>query len=367
MNDSPNSDTLETNTDSTRTLASIQRVVDVRPHPNADSLELVDVLGWQVCEKLGTVKKGDMVVYFEIDSMLPGNAKWLPEAVKKRIEKQADKSWYRIKTVKLRKEISQGLIIPLNLLHNARCPTLETDFHKLYVHIDVTDVLGVKKYEPPALTGLYLQNKTNNNVKFPTDLVQKTDEQRIQSNPALLERLNGLKYYATVKYDGTSGTYLINPDTGEFLVCSRNLIRKKPADLSQCPYWYAAHLHNIEEKLKRNPNLAIQGEICGPNIQKNLLNCKKLSFYVFDITDIKTQKKLPMDELIKTCKQLGLEMVDIEEVGDSFDNCSIKELLEKAKGKYKNTKNHREGLVFRAQDQSISFKVINNEYLLRQK
>lgn len=63
--------------------------------------------------RTGEVSAGQKVVYFEIDSLLPGDAKWLPEAVKTRVAAQADKTHFRVKTVKLRNEISQGLLIAI--------------------------------------------------------------------------------------------------------------------------------------------------------------------------------------------------------------------------------------------------------------
>ena len=59
-------------------------------------------------------------------------------------------------------------------------------------------------------------------------------------------------------------------------------------------------------------------------------------------------------------------MVPIEEGGDLFDYNTIDEILERAKGKYKSGRK-REGIVVRSHDQSISFKAINNDYLLKRK
>jgi RNA ligase (TIGR02306 family) len=82
-------------------------------HPDADSLSLATVLGWQVVVRNDEAKEGDLIIYCEIDSLLPGDSEWLPEAIKGRVASQVDKTYFRVKTIKLRKELSQGLIVPI--------------------------------------------------------------------------------------------------------------------------------------------------------------------------------------------------------------------------------------------------------------
>ena len=352
---------LETNTDTTRKLASIQRVDAVDPHPNADRLELISILGWQVCEVKGAVKVGDVVVYCEVDSLLPGSAEWLPTAVQERVQKQKDQTYYHVKTIKLRKEVTQGLIIPFTDVLLKCFP----DIVKLNVEDDVTKLLGVQKYEKPSFSG-DLQGGSSG-TPFPSDLLDKTDETRVQSSPKRFQMLLGQPYYVTVKMDGTSGTFLLRPETGELLVCSRNQIREKPEneeELQKCAYHTIAEKYKIADILKEHPTIAVQGEICGPNIQDNWAALKDLQFFVFNVVDIPHRKKLPFGELKDWCAKVGLPMVPVVESGDNFHRESIKSVIAEAKGKYKNTKNQREGLVFRSQDQKVSFKAINNEFLI---
>jgi len=354
---------LESNTDSTRKLASIKEILSVTKHPDANSLELVMIEGWQIVTRIGEAKVGDKVIYCEIDSMLPGNAEWLPPAVKARVDEQNDKEWYRLKTIKLRKEISQGLIVPILPSCKELMGMKEYD-----IDTDVTQELGIKKYEPPVFSGSYSHNHTNK-IKvsnFPTHLVNKTDETRVQSCVKLFNLLFSNPYYITVKCDGTSGTFVIDPATNEFLVCSRNQIRPKPDDVNTCPYWKVAIEYDIENKLRSLEGVyAIQGEICGPNIQKNLLNLKNTELFVFNVVDIRDKRIVPFDDFIKITKELKLQTVPIEEAGDGFAYNDIKALLHAAEGKYKGTKNPREGLVIRSKSCDISFKAINNSYLLK--
>jgi RNA ligase (TIGR02306 family) len=370
---------LETNTDSTRKLASLQRVDAVNTHENADSLVLVTILGWQIVVRKDVVKVGDVVVYCEIDSLLPGDAVWLPEAIKDRIKLQSNKSYFRVKTIKLRNEISQGLIIPITA-------SLQELLKYKFVGDDVADLLNIQKYETPALSGEFAHPYLNHHFhsdstkksNFPSHLVSKTDEPRIQSNVVFLKQMKDKPYYTTVKLDGTSATYVIDTkdstnheNPNPFLVCSRNLIREVPEKMETCPYFYIAEKYEIEKKLRKlhaqDRFLAIQGEICGPNIQSNLLGLKELDFFVFTITDTRTHARLNVDELKNVCLVLGLKMAPIEKHSHShsFDFVNVKDILETARGYYNNTKNHREGLVYRSEDQRISFKVINNDYLLK--
>lgn len=352
---------LESNTESTRKLASIQIIDKIEPHTGANALELATILGWKIITRIGEAVTGTKVIYCEIDSLLPVDAEWLPQAIKDRILKERPKHNFRVKTIKLRGEISQGLIIPIvNSL-----PSLTSgNWNELTVGTDVTDLLGINKYEPPIFTGgILFQSK--NGGPFPSRLLDKTDEPRVQSIPELFTSIQNKPYYMTVKLDGTSVTYLFDPKTNDFMVCSRNMIRKRPNDLDLCPYWSVVVKYDLENKLRLNPHLAIQGEICGPHIQKNLLGLQTFDLFVFNIVDIRDKSRLRLNDMIDFCRDMGISHVPIEEVGDYFHYSEIKDLLIKAKGKYIGTKNAREGLVIRSADQSISFKAINNEYLLK--
>ena len=353
---------LETNTDSTRKLASIQVVEAVDPHLKADRLELITVLGWQVCEVKGDVKVGDTVVYCEIDSLLPGNAEWLPDAVKGRVAQQSDQTWYRIKTIKLRGEITQGLIMPITDVLRKYLP------ENFNIDDDVTKFLGIEKYEKPALSGNYAiagSGKGSTGIPFPSHLLDKTDETRVQSAKRLFEAMKEKPFYATVKMDGTSATYVRDPDSGDLLVCSRNQVRPKPDNVEESPYHLIAEKYGIAQILEAHPTMAIQGEICGPNIQSNWAELKDLELFVFNVIDVPYRRKLDYESMNAWCMMNGLPMAPLAIVGSRFEFETIKEVLKKAEGRYSGTKNQREGLVFRTQDQKVSFKAINNEYLLQ--
>lgn len=341
------------NGDKMRNLVSIQKISDLSPIEGADRIEVATINGWKVVVQKGLYQVGDLTVYCEIDTVLPLNH--FPEL---------EKVNGRIKTIKLRGQISQGYCIPMEKFWEI----LETedlgfykDIHhgikKLVDGNDVTDLIGATKYEPPMK---FKHGDAAGN--FPSHILPKTDEDRIQSNPKYLEKFEGKPWVATVKYDGTSATFGYDED--EFFACSRNL---KATDGDNV-YWNIARKYNLDQV---DPRYVIQGEICGPGIQKNRLELKEIDFFVFMIYDQVDKRYLSIDERLACCRQLELKHVKTYDEG-SFFSYTVDELLKMAEGKYPDSKNEREGLVFELADPEptefggrLSFKVINNKFLLK--
>src|SRR3954468_14458051 len=197
-----------------RTLASIQTVNGVEPIPNADAIEKIRVLGWWVVVKKGEHRAGDPVVYCEIDSLLPERPEFEFLRASSFKPAQTDPeggvvlpAGFRVKTVKLRGQVSQGICFPLSVLPPG-APTEEG--------ADVTELLGVRKWEPPLPVGMGGKVKGG----FP-GFLPKTDETRVQVLESVLERHRGKTFAVTEKLDGTSFTAFIRE--GVFGVCSRNL------------------------------------------------------------------------------------------------------------------------------------------------
>ena len=347
---------------SSRKLASIQIISELKEHSNADKLLIATVLGWNVvCGKSDGLIVGDKVIYFEIDSLLPSDKIWSAFMKDKK---------FRIKTVKLRGELSQGLLMPLKILEEYNISIKPEDYTEGQ---DMTQILQIVKYENDADEEVSPNNKNKIKINsFPSQYgFEKTDEPRIQSSPGLLKEFKDKAFYATLKYDGTSCTYFVDKDKDEFYICSRNQIRGY--DKSEC-YTKTADKYNIKEILIKNScKYAIQGETYGPSIQKNPLEVKEICFAVFNIYDYQDKKYLDYDALCAFCKENSLPMVEVIVEGDNF-NYSLSELKELSKGNYKNTKNPREGLVFRLKSnwndlvfKRFSFKIINDDYLLNKK
>ncbi|MCB1188843.1 MAG: RNA ligase (ATP) [Leptospiraceae bacterium] len=335
---------------SERKLATIQEILDVQPIEGADSIEKIKVKGWWCVSGKGNFKTGDKAVYFEVDSLLPINDhfKFLePRGRKKMIFDGKDIEGYRLKTIKLRGQISQGLCLPLKDFFEEDLPLGE----------DVTEKLQVVKYEEPVPA--YLSGKVKG--RFP-GFLQKTEEERIQNLPEYFETMQGRLFYITEKVDGSSGTYYIK--NGKFGVCSRNL---ELLEEETNTFWKMARYFHLEEVLtKTGKNLAIQGEVVGPGIQKNRLKLSNVTLMVFTIFDIDTYQRYNFKEFIEFCETNKLQTVPIVNKSWAFQG-SMDDIIAMADGESlvnKNTK--REGLVFRALDETqISFKSLSNKYLLK--
>lgn len=356
-----------------RKLASVQIIDNILPHNNADLLAIAKVMDWHIVIKKDEFKIGDKIIYFEIDSLCPDTPHY----------QLLKKCKFRIKTIKLRGQLSQGLILPISIA--APNPTTDNWQDQLKIGMDLTDQLGICKYENPEDTGLHTVDgmKVEN---FPSGFgFSKTDEMRIQSSNYMLSLFFGQPWYATVKCDGCSFTTFMNPfKDDDLIVCSRNLTLHQPeADVQKKnTYWYIVEKYKLKTVLSKYRHLVIQGEICGPTIQKNLLKLKDYCLYVFTMFDLKLRRYCTYQELIDNCNLMNLNTVPIETEGDSFNYTQVGPLLELAKGKYNGTKSDREGLVFRLKNTDYvsyqkdiggpshlvraSFKVINNDYLLKE-
>jgi RNA ligase (TIGR02306 family) len=325
-----------------RSLATIQKIDKLELIPNADTIEKATILGWELVVKKGEFKVGDLCVYCEIDSILPEK----PE-----FEFLRDRK-FRIKTIKLRGQISQGIAFPLSILPPGDYP-LQTD---------VTELLDIKKYEVPIPAHLAGYAKGN----FPSFL-RKTDEVRIQSYPGLLDEYKDVVFYTTEKLDGTSFTFYCKGE--DFGVCSRRLELKETDDNV---YWIVAKKYNLHERIsKLGINIAIQGEIIGPGIQKNKYSLKDYELFVFSVFDIDSSRYYNCYDFITVINRLELKMVPLLST-DFRLNFTVNELVILSEGKsIVNPKIQREGIVFRPieemQDYKIgrlSFKVINPKFLL---
>ena len=332
-----------------RALVTIQKVRSISAIPDSDFLELAHVMGWQCVAKKGEFREGDLGVYFEVDSFLPIDERYEFLRASSYRENKDNGIGFRIRTVKMRGQLSQGLLLPLE-----KFPELSGCAE----YDDVTEKLNVKKWYVPeigAQGGTIIGDRPNG--------IPASDEIRVQSAPELIDQLKGKPYYITTKMDGTSGiVYFIDGKTG---CCSRN---KEIKDEETALYWMPVYKYGLREKLGRlGKNLVLTGEICGPGIQKNRLRLNEVEWYVFDVKDWDENKYLPYDEAVTTCAELGLSVVPLEERGDSFDY-SLEQLLEKARGKYPSGLD-KEGIVVRDSNapKAISFKVLNNDALLKEK
>ena len=337
-----------------RKLASVRKISDLSPIEGADKIELATIDGWKVVvAKDVNHKVGDLIVYCEVDSFLPIREEF--EFLRKSsYKKMADgNEGFRLKTIKLRGQISQGLIVPLDVLL-----THGVSSDDVFEGLDVTGTLGIIKYEPPVPAQLAGQVKG----LFPSFL-KKTDEERIQNLTKEYQRYTLEKFYVTEKLDGSSVTYYVKD--GVFGVCSRNLDLLEDENNTM---WKFAITTGLREKMiGLGKNIAVQGEIIGEGIQGNPYKRIGQTVKIFNGFDIDKYDYLSLSDLLDLTNVLELKTVPILDLSFTLPD-TIDELLLTAEGKsILNLKTEREGLVIRSHDRKISFKVISNKFLLNEK
>lgn len=369
-----------------RKLAHIEVIAGLKEIPGADKIEVAQVLGWECVVKKGEFKVGDRVIYIEVDSIVPEK----PE-----FEFLRDRK-FRVRTIKLRGQVSQGLVLPL--------PTKQQgDF---CIGEDITEFLGITKYLSPSEQSELQQQENRiklekNKLKkfmmryswfrnlflsrskksgFPY-WVSKTDEERIQNIPQVLEQFKDEEVYVTEKVDYQSATSTgkmvpnstpiigkFLPKKFQFVVCSRNLTNNDKNSL----YWKIAQKYNIEQILKENPTLTIQGEQGDTNVQGNKYNIKEPTMWVFNIIDHEKNYHYSIKELSSFCRKYNLQHVPILGKIEGYKlselGSTVQELVEFSKGKSTLADIQREGIVVRCIKDGkklLSFKVINPDFLLK--
>lgn len=342
-----------------RKLASIQRVKNVVPiyHPKDGTLTSLDLIlfediAWQCVAKRDEFAPGDLAVYIEISSVLPEHPVFEFLRSKK----------FKVKTVRLCGQLSQGLALPVRELQSFVDVT-EADMQP---GDNVTEVMGITRYEPPVEVKI---NGGGAYRPFP-EFIPKTDELRIQSIPHILNLFEGQGVIATLKHDGTSATYFYDVETDSMRVCSRNTEKVEKDD---SVYWKALDLQpEIEEYCRQFPSYVLQGEITGPGIQKNRMGRKQLRFTAFNIFDRDIANYVPHAFASVHCELYGVPFVEEIEEWEEFSGETVESILKLAEGKYPGTENEREGIVLRLLFEDkfsyeiggrISCKAINNRYL----
>jgi RNA ligase (TIGR02306 family) len=361
-----------------RKLASIRRIADIQPIEGADAIVVATVDGWKVVVKKGEFKVGDLALYIEIDS-------WVPHELAPFLSKGQEPREYngvkgeRLRTIKLRGQVSQGLLLSLRDPVVYRALLGSNDWYEGQDH---TEFLDIQKWEAPIPAQLQGQAAGT----FPTSLIPKTDQERIQNcfgeiqkrakrfatekvwnaetqtleeHPVVLPaNFEEPTYEVTMKLDGSSCT--IFRWEGELRVCSRNLelkINEENKDNT-----FVAMALKIGDKIP--DGFAFQGELMGPGIQGNRESFKEHHFFVFDIFNIQEHAYLKPYSRHLECKQRGLDHVPVITV-DANAPISVEEGLAFAEGPSINHK-IREGLVWKCnEDPSFSFKTISNQFLLK--
>lgn len=341
-----------------RKMATIRKIDELRPIEGADAIECAVIGGWTAVVKKGEYNVGQLAVYLEIDS-------WVPTALAPFLSKGKEPREYngvkgeRLRTVKLRGQLSQGLLLPINVLAvKTDSGNYLGDWDQFEGH-DVSERLGIQKWEMPMNAQLAGMARGN----FPSE-IPKTDQERVQNMKLEIAHAvaNGLQFEVTEKLEGSSMTvYLIR---GEFGVCSRNLDLKETEDNT---FWQVARRDGIEEKMRAVPtgsDFAIQGELIGPGIQGNIYNLTQPEFRVFDVYNISGgvyMNPAPRRELIKS---MGLLHVPV--IWNTWELSEVDAILAQAEGRsWLNGNQEREGIVYKQVEGGMTFKAISNKYLLK--
>lgn len=360
-----------------RKLASIQKIAKIEDikflnaegvEETAQNIVKAHVLGWQcVTQRSNNFKEGDLVVYFEVDSVLPARPQW------EFLRKKPDETSFRIKTIKLKGQFAQGLILPIESI-----PELK-EVDEFEEGLDLTSILGIIKYEPEIPAQLAGQVMGD----FP-GFVSKTDETRIQTCPGVLVKRKGEKMVAAEKIDGSSITvfyvprntpgvpskYLDSEDEWIFGVCSRNLSIKFDEGNA---FWKAVMFYNLEQKLReRGKPIVLQGELHGAGIQKNKYKMEVVRIAWFNVVDPIKREYYNYKEFKDTIQELGMDTVPILDENFVLDH-TVDQLVTYSIGKsVLNSGVWREGIVLRPHIESeerylgrFSFKVINPEFLVK--
>jgi hypothetical protein len=322
-----------------RKLASVRRVADIVPIEGADNIVVAKIGGWQVVTQKDWCKPGDLVCYFEIDSFLPVRPEYefLRKSGFKSTKNLGD--GFRLRSIKLRKQLSQGLIMPLSEVVAGHCAVEDwnsdrewpTPDRKHYVcaqcqykfdafleGFDLTEFLGVQLYEKPIPNQLAGRIRGN----FP-HFIRKTDQERVQNlvNDIQHSHIDGDLYEVTIKLDGSSMTvYNKTDEDGNAYqgVCSRNWdLDANQEDERKNAFWECAKLHRLTDivrQMKEDTGIdyALQGELMGPGVQDNREGLKQLEFFLFDIWDIDNQCYLSVQGRRHLAMKYGIQHVPFQ-------------------------------------------------------
>ena len=364
-----------------RKLASIVQIATSEPIPDSDKLSVVTMEGkaWRIVTGRDEFHPGDIAVYFEIDSALPVDDErysFLHErCLRTWRDKKGKEIWkqaVRIRTIKLRGVISQGLVMPI-----ASFPELANKA----IGEDATDILRVEHYDEICAE---MQERLAANKQagvgrragnFPS-FIPKTDEERIQNLADWPDKLKGVLWEVTEKKDGSSMTIFWAPETrpdNPIGVCSRNF-ELKPDDENSA-WWEIANSDNLKLKVRRlgeylNKDIAVQGELIGPGMNGNRDNLKEREFRVFRIWNITDQCYIPSGDRQELCRMFEIPHVPVLNPAMPVFNelPTVDDVLASAEGVTENG-NEREGLVFKEANSynPRSFKAVSNRYLLKLK
>lgn len=352
-----------------RKLASLRKIDAVEPIPGADAIEVATVGGWKVVTQKGEFVVGELAIYCEIDS-------WIPNSIAPFLSKGQEPREYegvkgeRLRTVRLRGQISQGLLLKTLPVETSALQFSGIEFPAVE-GLDVASLLNIKKWEAPVPAHL------SGFVKgvFPS-YIRKTDQERCQNlMDDIFVQNKDSRFEVTVKLDGSSATFFHHD--GEVGVCSRNLQLKVSEENAENTFVKMLTDSRLDVVLPQLGNFAVQGELCGEGIQGNREKLKGHKLFIFDVQEIGTGRYLApteRQEFVSKLFSLGVDsdlvqhvpVLAIDATLENLGISSMDDLLSFADGSSLNNP-VREGVVFKRMDGEFSFKSISNKFLIQSK
>lgn len=383
-----------------RALAYVVTIDEIKPIEGYDRVEYARTNGWWVIiGKADNLHVGDKCVYFEVDSKVNSEDERFAFLEKRN---------YKIKTQRMCKVISQGLLMPLSAFPELGDADVNTDVtDKLKVTYAVEEDNARKgKVDPNAkyrsmtarhqkifkkkwarwmmrrewgrkIMFFFFGKKKDNPRTFPTHFpfIHKTDEERCEN---LVNVVLGYErpLIVTEKLDGTSSTYILErkkKNKYEFYVLSRNV--RQADEKQECYhdhniYWDMAFKYDIEahlkEYLEQNPDcpyVCIQGESVG-SVQGNPLKLAEDDFYCFNFIDGRVGRvdSVTGRDIVAAWNIKWVPILDTNYMMPS----GMEEFKEFATAKsVVNPNVLREGIVLRDPTNDFSFKNVSREYLLK--
>lgn len=333
------------------------KIDSIEVHPNADRLELANIAGWQCVVQKGKFIPDQPVVYIPIDSILPNDLEshLFPPESKVKLTKS------RIRTIKLRGAVSQGMVLSIGELR-------EGGFLDDSVKIgdDLAENLGITKYEPPEISTP--QYKTNavkpkryknpnfkeytkiENFKWYPDLFKEGEEVVIQ------EKIHGssfragyVEFHADTWWKKVKKFLKLAPEY-EFVYGSHKVqLQNKPVYngfYSENIYLGTVEKYELEKKL--NYGEVIYGEIYGPKIQKDYHYGCQEGEYKLVLFDVQRHGKyINHAEFVDFCHEVDLPYVPVEYVGPYTNAKEIKEKWVDGKSTLCPEQEVREGVVIK--------------------
>ena len=365
-----------------RKMATLRKISSITPIEGADRIELAHLGGWQVVIEKGSFHEGDIVLYFEIDTFLPTERGLTPGApspyaflaersTKTMVIDGEEVVGHVLKTIRLRKVYSQGLILDPHTLFDIPDEVLEDLFEQ---KADMTEACGVCEYYRPLEPG-----QVGIIGRYDAAIAPRTDAERIQNiDEDIFDLIKKSNYFVSLKVDGTSMTMLFDPRKNAIRVFSHNNELDTAVGMGKTSF-DAADEAGLVTYCNAHPAITVQYELCGPKIQSDRLALGKHRIFVFSMYDMSNQCYLdPYEELadVPTLKDYLTPKLDID-LSEFDTTTSLIDYIDGFKGHV--TKNRLdEGIVvhildtddrdklFDALGSQMQMKVINNKYLLKE-